>query len=126
MPLNLIVLADIFAICRLDADAPIPDWAQEEFVSITRTPDELSIVCHQDRVPDDVQCEAGWRCLRVDGKLDFSLVGVIALLTGPLAEAGISVFVVSSFDTDYLLVKDSDMDKAVAALEEAGHRVGGQ
>ncbi len=110
-----------FAICRLDADARIPDWATGEVVSVTRTPVELSIVCSQDGVPDGVRCEPGWRCLRVSGPLDFEMVDVIASLTGTLAAASISVFVVSTFDTDYLLVKDGDLEGAVEALRTAGH-----
>ena len=111
----------MFAICCLDADAGIPDWATGEIVSVTRTPDELSIVCSQDRVPDGVRCESGWRRLRVAGPLDFSTVGVIASLTGTLAAASISVFVVSTFDTDYLLVKGGDLDGAVEVLRAPGH-----
>lgn len=117
-PLEL--LTDTFAICRLDFDAPIPDWTHCDFVSITRTWDELSIVCRQDDVPDDVQAERGWRCLRVVGKLEFSLVGVIAILTKVLAESGISVFVVSTFDTDYFLVRQIDVNRTVEALKDAG------
>ncbi len=122
MNLDLDQLPGTFAICRLDAEAAIPDWARGELVSITRTADELSIVCPQDRVRGDVQCESGWQCLRVTGPLDFSLVGVIASLTGPLAEAGISVFVLSTFDTDLLLVKQQEMEKAAGVLGQAGHR----
>ncbi len=126
MNLNLIVLPDTIAMCRLDADSPIPDWAIGEFVSITRTPDELSIVCRQDQVPDGVQCERSWRCFRVVGTLDFTLVGVIASLTGALAEVGISVFVVSSFNTDFVLVREQDLAKAVGVLEEDGHNITGK
>lgn len=126
MNLNLIVLPDTIAICRLDADSPIPDWAIGEFVSITRTPDELSIVCRQDQVPDGVQCERSWRYFRVAGTLDFTLVGVIASLTGALAEVGISVFVVSSFNTDFVLVREQDLAKAVGVLEEDGHNITGK
>jgi hypothetical protein len=126
MNLELIVLPETFAICRLDPNVPIPHWANGEFVSITRTPDELSIVCGQDHVPDGVQCESDWRCLRVAGELDFSLVGVIATLTKVLADAGISVFVISTFDTDYILLSKVDVDRAVMALEKAGYSVRNQ
>ena len=125
MNLTLELLSETFAICRLEPMAPIPDWTYGDFISITRTSDELSIVCRQDRVPGDVQAEGGWKCLRVAGRLDFSLVGVIASLTSVLADVGISVFVISTFDRDFVLVKESDLGKAVAALEEAGHRTGG-
>ena len=120
---TLEVLPGTFAICQLDAKAEVPAWATGEVVSITRTPDELSIVCSQDNVRENKQCELGWRCLRVVGTLDFSIVGVIASLTGTLAAAGISVFVVSSYNTDYLLVKDADLGAAVESLRSAGHVV---
>ena len=126
MDFTLELLPDTFAICRLDPDTSIPDWAQGESVSITRTPEELSIVCPQDDVPDNVQSKRGWCCLRIIGKLDFSLVGVIATLTKVLADAGISVFVISTFDTDYILVRQLDVKRAVKALEEAGHSVRNQ
>lgn len=122
---TLEVLPDTFAICRLDGDAGVPEWANSEFTSVTRTPDELSIVCSQDDVPAEIQSEDGWRCLRVAGKLDFSVIGVIAALTGTLAAANISVFAISTFDTDYLLVKESDLDAAVESLGEAGHAIRG-
>ena len=76
------------------------------FTSITRTPDELSIVCDEDAVPADIKAERGWRTLRIEGPIPFEMVGVAAALLSPLAEAGISIFLVSTFDTDYLLVKD--------------------
>ena len=118
---SLEVLLGTFAICRLDAAADVPDWATGEVVSITRTPDELSIVCPEDSVPENIRIESGWRCLRVAGPLDFSMVGVIAALTCTLAAANISVFVVSTFSTDYLLVKEDDLEAAVESLVEAGH-----
>jgi hypothetical protein len=89
----------------------------------TRTGEELSVVCRQEAVPDGVRCERGWRCLRVAGQLDFWLVGGLSSLLGPLADAGVSVFVVSTFDTDYLLVKASDFERAVDVLRRAGHEV---
>jgi hypothetical protein len=123
---TLIALSGTFAVSRLPAEAPLPPWAAgDPFVSITRTTDELSIVCPEEAVPIGVDAEQGWRCLRVAGPLDLGLVGVLASLVGPLASAGIPVFVVSSFDTDYLLVKLGDYDQAVAELRRAGHRVDG-
>ena len=125
MNLTLELLTDTFAVCRLDFDAPIPDLAQGDFVSITRTPNELSLVCPQENVPAETQSEPGWRCLRVAGKLDFSMVGVIASLSETLASAGIGVFLVSRFDTDYLLVKETEFDAAVESLIEVGNTVQG-
>lgn len=122
--LTLVSLPDLFAVCRLAKDAPVPAWASSAlFFSITRTADELSVVCPQNVVPDGVRCERDWRCLRVAGTMEFSLIGVVASLVTPLAEAGISVFVVSTFDTDYLLVKADDLARATAALRAAGHAV---
>jgi len=123
-PLTLMVLNDGLVVCRLGADDPVPAWAMEgRFFSVTRTDDELSVVCLQDVVPEGVPCERGWRCLRVAGVLPFSAVGVLASLTGPLATAGISVFAVSTFDTDYVLVKAADLARACEALRNAGHSI---
>ncbi|MCI0455528.1 MAG: ACT domain-containing protein [Gemmataceae bacterium] len=95
--LTLQLLRDTFAVCRLAGDAPAPAWAMAgAFFSITRTPDELSIVSSEGAIPEGVQCERGWRCLRVAGVIDFSVVGVLAALSVPLAEAGLSVFPASS------------------------------
>jgi hypothetical protein len=122
--LRLVWLKGSFAVCRLTADAPLPAWVTAgEFLSITRTAGELSIVCQEEAVPQGVQCERGWRCLRVAGPLEFSLVGVLASLAVPLAEAGISIFVVSTFDTDYLLVKEEKRQQATEMLRQAGHAV---
>jgi putative acetyltransferase len=124
--LNLMLLSDTFAVCRLGSDAPIPPWATAGgLFSITRTADELSVVCCQDAVPQGIPCERGWRCLRVAGTIPFSVVGVLASLTAPLAEAGISVFAISSFDTDYLLVKSADLGRAVDVLRRRGHTIQG-
>ena len=122
--LTLLVVDDSFAICRLEPKAPIPPWATAgDLSSITRTAEELSVVCRQDAVPDGINCERGWRCLRVAGTIPFSVVGVLASLTAPLAEAGISVFAISTFDTDYLLVKAKDLKRAVDVLRRWGHTI---
>jgi hypothetical protein len=118
----LSILPDTFAICRLPANAAIPAWAEAGgFCSITRTADELSITCPQRNVPDDILVERDWRCLKVIGPLDFALTGIVAALTAPLAAAGISVSVVATYDTDYLLVKADRLDAAVAALQAADY-----
>jgi hypothetical protein len=122
--LSLTELEGTFAVCKLDKDATIPAWAMGDgFFSVTRTGDELSVVCRQSRVPEAVVCERGWRCLRVVGAMPFTLVGVLASLTAPLAEAGTSAFAISTFDTDYLLVQENDLEKAVSALRQDGHTV---
>ena len=121
MTFTLEPLSGVFAICRLDPDVAIPDWAQGDFTSIARTRDELSVICRKEHVPDGVRCDAGWRCLRLVGQFDLSEIGVLAALTKPLAKANISVFVIGTFDTDYLMVRESSVDAAVKALEGAGH-----
>jgi hypothetical protein len=114
-------LAGAYAVCRLPADAPCPAWAAGELVAVTRTGSELSVVCREEGVPAGVTAERGWRCLRVAGELDFALVGVLAALTAPLAEAGVSVFAVSTYQTDYLLVRAEQWERALAALRDRGH-----
>jgi GNAT superfamily N-acetyltransferase len=121
--LTLLPLEGSYAVCRLDVDAPLPAWAGGAFVSVTRTADESSLVCRQEAVPSGVACERGWRCLRVADTLDFSLVGVLESLLRPLAVAGISVFVVSTFDTDYLFLREGTFLDAVRVLRRAGHAV---
>lgn len=122
--LTLAFLPDRYAVCRLRGDDPVPDWAYSRgLVSITRTQEELSVVCLQDSVPPDVTCRRDWRCLKVDGPLDFAQTGVLASLAGPLADAGIPVFVVSTYDTDYLLVPEPHATRAAEVLTDAGHRI---
>jgi hypothetical protein len=121
---TLNVLAGIYAVCRLEADSPIPPWATNcEFFSITRTGDELSVVVREDAVPDGVVAERDWGCLRVAGTVPFSTIGMLASLTATLAASGISVFALSTFDTDYLLVKQTEMTAAVDALRGRGYVV---
>jgi len=116
--LTLRIYKPDLAICRLPPASPIPAWiGDEEFVSVTRTPDELSIVCHEALVPGEVKAERNWRMLGVNGPLDFAMTGVLASLAGPLSDAGIAVFVISTYDTDYLLVKEDHFDRALEILE---------
>lgn len=126
MPLTLALLPELFAVCRLQPQAPLPDWVAGPFFSVTRTADELSIVCLQALLPAEVQAERNWRCLKVLGPLDFSLVGILASLSAALAEARISLFALSTFDTDYLLVKSAALQPALLALQRAGHSVSAQ
>ena len=122
--LELSLLPERFAISRLAADAPIPAWAtQGPFFSVTRTSDELSIVTEFSRVPVGIQSQPGWRVLKVHGPFVLSEIGVLAALATPLAEAKISLFAVSTFDTDYLLVASETLSAGIAALERAGHIV---
>jgi hypothetical protein len=112
------LLPDTLAICRLDMSAATSSF------SITRTADELSIVCPQPAVPDGIRCERDWLCFKLAGPIPFTTVGVLASLVQPLAEAAISVFAVSTFDTDYVLVKSADLAGATDALRLKGHAVG--
>ncbi len=122
--LELTLFSERFAISRLAADAPIPEWAtQGPFFSVTRTGDELSVVTELSRVPVGVQSQPGWRVLKVHGPFVLSEIGVLASLAAPLAEAKISLFAVSTFDTDYLLVASETLPAAIAALERAGHTI---
>jgi hypothetical protein len=122
--LRLIGLEGLFAVCGLPPGSPIPAWALAgSFVSVTRTPDELSIVCSQSNVPPGTQSEPGWRCFQVPGPLDFALVGILARLTAPVAAVGVPVFALSTFDTDYLLIRQTDVNRALAAWAAADIKV---
>ena len=124
--LDLDVLPGAYAICRWPAGEALPDWVpQDGFVSVTRTPGELSVVCAAEAVPAGTVCEGPWRVFAVRGPLDFALTGVMASLASPLADAAVSMFAVSTYDTDYVLVRAGDVDRAVEALRNAGHRVFG-
>lgn len=122
--LDLTLLDPPLAVCRLSPGATVPDWAAfGAFTSITRTAEEWSIVCEAGAVPADVRRETGFRALKVAGPLDFALTGILASLAVPLAEAGVSVFALSTFDTDYLLVREAQLECALRALRGAGHRI---
>lgn len=115
--LSLSIMPNKLAICCLEKDAQIPSWATDGiFFSISKTADELSIVCSENKVPDGIKSEKNWRAFKVMGPLDFSLTGILASLANPLAEAKISIFAVSTFDTDYILVKDDSLERAVKVL----------
>ena len=122
--LVLFVLRAPLAIVRLEATAAVPTWAWTgEICSVTRTIDELSLVCSEEAVPPEVRSERGWRALKVQGPLDFSLTGVLAALAAPLAAASIPIFALSTYDTDYVLVAGRDLTRAAEALMQAGHTV---
>lgn len=120
---ELRVLSGSFAVARLGPRSAIPDWVVGEITCVARTPNELSIVCAESQVPESARCNRPWRCLEVAGPLDFSQVGILSSLTATLHEAGLSVFVFSTFDTDYLLVREEKLDRATATLKEAGHHL---
>jgi hypothetical protein len=121
---KLSTLDELYAIVRLDPDTDVPDWAGDgHFCSVTRSDSELSIVCRQDDVPADASAERGWVALELAGPLDFTLTGVVASLCSPLADAKVPIFVLSTFETDYLLVRERDLHRSIDALREAGHEV---
>jgi hypothetical protein len=124
--MDLRVLPERLSVCRLPAEAewPVPP-AGTSFYSATRTEAEISVVCAEDAAPSgaDVRVEPDWRALEVAGPLDFGMVGVMAALTAPLADVDVSVFVVSTYDTDYVLVHAAALERAVDALRAAGHTV---
>lgn len=123
--LHLTILAGEFAVCRLSPEAAtIPTWAfAGHWFSLTRTDAELSVVCPASLVPDEVQAERDWCMLRLTGPFPFDLTGVLAAILAPLAAATIPIFALSTFDTDYVLVKTPDLARAAVALREAGHQV---
>ncbi len=123
--LTLKLLPETLAVCRLDADAPLPKWAVGALTSLTRTPDELSVVCAERAVPQGVRAEGGFRCLAVVGPLSFAMTGVIASLSTPLGDAGVGLLVLSTFDTDLLLVREDHLPRAAAALRAVGHSLVG-
>ena len=122
--LTLQLAAGEFAVCRLSPSEPVPAWASSAvFSSITRTPEELSIVCPAPQVAAGLKAERGFKLLKVAGPLDFGAVGILASVTAPLARAGISLLAIATFDTDYVLVQAARLDEAVRTLEAAGHTV---
>lgn len=122
-PTRFSLLHGEWAIAKLAADAPVPAWALRGsgFSSVTRTASELSIVAPAADVPMDLQAERGWALIQLRGPFAFDQIGILASFAAPLAEAGIGLFVLSTFDTDYLLVKAESVDGATRALVAAGH-----
>ncbi|MGH3095859.1 MAG: ACT domain-containing protein [Streptosporangiales bacterium] len=126
-PRSLQILSGRYAVCRIPPSEPVPVWVPltrgEPLVAVTRTEDEISVVCDERAVPDSVRAERPWSALRVCGPVDFSLTGVLASLADPLRDAGISVLALSTYDTDYALVPADKQSAAIGALERAGHVV---
>ena len=140
---DIVLLADVYAVCRLPAGSPIPAEllpsssrpgararsaaghapADTGVVAVTWTPDETSVICRADRVPAGAISESGWRCFQVAGPLDLALTGILASIAGPLAQARVNIFAFSTYDTDYVLVPAVRLSAAVAALAAAGHRI---
>ncbi|MGO4855612.1 ACT domain-containing protein [Phaeovulum sp. W22_SRMD_FR3] len=117
-------LPGLYAVARLDPETPIPAWAEGEgFSSISRSGTELSILCRAERVPAEAQQDAGWRCWELVGPFAFDETGIVLSVIRPLSEAGLGIFVVSTFDGDHLLVKAGDVARAEGLLQAAGHRL---
>lgn len=124
MPYDLTCLPGEYAICQLPPDAPAaPVAGGSSFLSVTRTADELSVVCRAADAPPGSRVEAGWRCLKLAGPFAFDETGVLASVAAPLAAAGVGIFAISTYNTDYVLVKDAQLAAALDALRAAGHTV---
>src|SRR5215467_363190 len=122
--LTITVHPEHYAICRLEPDADLPSWAVgTRFLSATRTSLEFSVVCEETQVPPSAHAERNRRLLQIEGTLAFALTGVLASVAEPLATAEISIFAVSTYDTDYLLVSEKDLSRATEVLETAGHTI---
>jgi len=122
--LTMKLLKERYGVCRLDKTELIPEWSKNsDFFAITRTADELSVVCSQDNIPNDIKCEKDWRILKIQGPLDFSLIGILASISTILAQKGISIFAISTYDTDYILVKNKDIDNAIESLIKERYEV---
>lgn len=121
--LTLSILKEKFAICKYDKDTDITHWLTKtncQFISITRTPEEISIVCDQSFIsqPETSLVVKDWRALKIEGLLDFTLTGILSEILQPLAEKKISIFALSTYDTDYILVKEKDLLHAVEVLQK--------
>jgi hypothetical protein len=112
-----------YAVCKLPPTDPIPHWANTPFCVFLRSTDELAVLCEQKLIPSGVQCEAGWKLLKLRGPFEFTAVGVLASILDPLAKSNISILSYSAFDTDYVLVKREQLPRTCLVLEQAGHTV---
>jgi len=120
--LKLCVLPGHYAICSFPPDATLPDWVDRpSFLSTTKTPKEITVVCEENQVPGECKKSDNWKCIKIEGRFDLDAVGVLAGIAGPLAQSKISLYVISTFETDYILIHANDIDKAVSCLENFGH-----
>ena len=126
MNLTLKILKNFYAICRFDTDSPLPEWlSKSDFYSLTRTRDELSVVCNQAVIDPDNQflMDKDWRCIKINNLLDLSLIGIIADIADTLKEKKIPIFTISTYDTDYILVKNKQLDLAFKSLKSKGYKI---
>lgn len=120
--LILYVLKDRFGICKLGKEEGLPEWVKKsDFISLTWTPEELSIVCEVNCIPENIKVEKPWKCLKVKGPLDFGLTGILAELSQVLAEAGIEIFAISTYNTDYIFIKEKELEHSIKVLSRAGY-----
>ena len=122
-PLKFRRLPRRYAVVRLAPDAPVPEWTGGEFTSITRTADELSVVCPADNLPADVHSPQHWICLKLEGPFLFSQTGVLLSFIEPLSSHGVPIFAISTYDTDYVLIQEEFAGMAIDALQQAGHEL---
>lgn len=122
--LTLKLLKEKYGVARLNKESEIPTWVfKGEFYSITKTEDELSIVSLEENIPLDIKCEKHWRILKIQGPLDFSLVGILSKISSLMAENSISIFAISTYDTDYILIKENNIEKAINVLQKDIYKV---
>lgn len=126
--ITLTVLPATYAIARLDATSALPQWATHNagFFSLTRTADELSVICNEAHLPSAVKAERGWRIFKLEGPFDFNQVGIFKQVLDPLAEARIVIMAISTHDMDYVMVKGAQFEPAITALTRYGHIVNTQ
>jgi len=123
-PLTLFLLPETFAICHFVPGTPLPNWVQTNaFFSLTSTSEEVSLVCLLESLPSDVDADRDWRCFKLLGPIPFSLTGILNAITAPLAQANLGIFTISTYDTDYVLVKQEVLPQALSALTDAGHTI---
>lgn len=124
MPYILELFPDKLAICRSDQNAALPDIGQiSGYYALIQTPNETTLICPEKSAPEFLLKDSGWRALEVQGPLEFNMIGVLSELAGCLARASVSIFVISTYDTDTILVKDQMLANAVQALISDGHQV---
>jgi hypothetical protein len=123
--LNIIVLKKKYSVYRFKNESVLPAWIySSDFYSVTKTKDELSVVAaHNDSVPADIPCSINWKILKVTGPLDLSLTGIIADISNTLKEKNIPIFTLSTYETDYILVKQKDLNTGIKALRDRGHKI---
>ena len=122
--MKLKLLKPTYSICKLSPDNEVPSWAlTSSTFFLSKTSDELSIICPATEIPSEVKVSNGWRCIRVDGDLEFDEIGVVTTVSSPIANKGISLFLVSTHDRDYVLIHKDDLDNAISEYEKKGFSI---